>query len=144
MLLFELDNKGPFVYHATFTDYIHPIINKGLVPMSSPSNWVKAGQEGRYQQDNPGIYAFESALDAFRWAFHMQWEHKQPASVVQLKDTGTWADDPSDDMMLQTGQGRALYSKQSIPASAVVAVQHFDDFDAPVNKSMEAHPWVTG
>lgn len=144
MFLFEFDNKGPFVYHATFTKYLPTIKEKGLVPMSSPSNWVKADQDGRYQQDKPGVYAFENAHDAFAWAFHMQWEHKEPTSIVRLKDTGSWTDDPSQDFMLQTGKGRALYSAKSIPASAVVDAIHFDDFEAPVSDSMEAHPWVTG
>lgn len=144
MLLFEFDNNDPFVYHATFTEYLPSINQKGLVPMSSPSNWVKAGSDDRYQKDSPGVYAFESALDAFRWAFHMQWEHKQPASIVKLRDTGSWTDDPSDDFQLKTGEGRALYSPKAIPASAVEGAVHFDDFEPPMNSSMEAHPWVTG
>ena len=145
MLLFEFENKGPFVYHATFTDYLPKIIGSGLVPMSSPSNWVKAGQDERYQKDDhPGVYAFEAALDAFQWAFHMNWEHKKPTSIIRLKDTGSWEDDPSEDIMLQMGKGKALYSKKAIPASAVVDVVHLDSFEPPVAASQAAHPWVTG
>jgi len=149
MLLLEFENKGNVVYHVTHSSYLPKLNNEGLKLMQT-SNWVKAdqaGEESRYFEE-PMLFAFESALDAFRWAFKQQWELKQPAAVLRIKNDGKWFDDPSEDFMLQAGQGKALARKSPVPPTDIVDTMELDDLNelmaeigGTFNDAMEQHPW---
>jgi hypothetical protein len=125
---------GQFVYHATMAKNLGKIMQKGLT-FFNPSLWVKAGDGERYQ-DEPSAFAFEHPVDAWRWAAKMEWEFKEPAVVIILKRGNSWGQDPSDDISLQMGKGKALQSKETIPASDIVGAKTVAQIGTPVSTGL--------
>jgi len=127
---------GQFVYHAAMARDFGSIMQKGLT-MFNPSRWAKAGDpDERYQQDGPSVFAFEHPVDAWRWAAKMEWEFKEPAVVIKFKRGDSWEQDPSDDIGLQMGKGRALESKRTIPASDIVGAKTVAQIGTPVSTGL--------
>jgi len=120
-----------YYYHVTLKSNVKNIKSKGIVPFK-PSNWAK-GDGSRYNEDYAGIYAFEHPEDAFRWAFKMTWSFKKPTSIVRIKKSSSWKKDPSDDIQLQMGKGKALMSPKGIPAKDVIDSFDQDSFSKPPN-----------
>jgi hypothetical protein len=125
---------GQFVYHATMAKNLGKIMQKGLT-FFNPSLWVKAGDGERYQ-DEPSVFAFEHPVDAWRWAAKMEWEFKEPAVVITLKRGNSWGQDPSDDISLQMGKGKALQSLETIPASDIVGAKTVAQIGTPVSTGL--------
>lgn len=129
-----------YLYHATFTKYVPSIKKMGLVQFASPSNWVKGKDKTRYNED-AGIFAFEHPRDAFGWAFHMQFEHGQPTSIIRIKVGDTWEDDPSHDPHLKMGKGRAVVSHANIKPESVVDSFDLKDFSNPASLGITQDEW---
>jgi len=120
-----------YYYHVTLASNVKKIQAKGIVPFQ-PSNWVK-GDGSRYNQDYAGVYAFSHPEDAFKWAFKMNWDFKKPTSIVRIKRGSTWRRDPSDDIHLKMGKGKALMSAKAIPSSDIIDSFPLDYFDKPLD-----------
>lgn len=114
----------PAVYHVTFSKNVAGIKKEGVKPLQT-SNWVD-GTGDRYNAD-AGIFSFAHPEDALRWAFKMNWEFKQPVSIVKLKRSKSWKLDPSEDINLQMGEGDALRSTPAVPASDFIESFEFND-----------------
>jgi len=127
---------GQYVYHATLADKLGLIMSKGLT-LFNTSNWVRAGNPDERYQDEPSVFAFEHPMDAYRWAFKMQWEFEQPAVIIKLNRGSTWQKDPSPDIHLQMGKGAALESKEPIPPSEFKGAVLLDSLGSPVENDME-------
>jgi hypothetical protein len=129
--------RFPHYYHVTFTTNVPRIRTQGLRPHQT-SNWVSGSGE-RY---NPygGIYAFTHPEDAWKWAFKMSWHFHKPISVLRLKQNTQWVTDPSPDINLTLGKGRALMSPAAIPRTDVVAAIPLS-FEKP--PQMSPADWMT-
>lgn len=115
--------KGKYYYHVTLQKYALKIIKQGIRPLM-PSNWVRADGT-RYNEDG-GIFAFDHPEDAARWAFKMAWDTKKKTVIVRIKKTSGWDKDPSDDITIQMGKGKALKRYDSVKASDIVDVVQVD------------------
>ena len=139
MLLIEFEmmqeDAGQYVYHATTADKLGKIMQNGLT-LFNTSNWVQAGNPDERYQDDPGVFAFEHPMDAYRWAFKMQWEFDTPAVVIKFNRGSSWEQDPSPDIHLQMGKGKALMSKEPIPASDFKGVVLIDRLGSPNENNM--------
>jgi hypothetical protein len=118
------EGAGQVLYHATKAANIVDIMKNGLT-FFNDSLWVQAGAPGgRYQDDDPSVFAFTHPIDAFRWANKIEWEFDTPAMILKIKDTGHWTPDPSGDITMTMGdeheKGKAVKSDQPIPASDIV------------------------
>lgn len=114
---------GQVLYHATKAANIMDIMKNGLT-FFNDSLWVQASnQDGRYQGDDPSIFAFTHPIDAWRWANKIEWEFDTPAMILKIKNNGKWEADPSADITMtmgdEEGQGSALKSNEPIPASDI-------------------------
>lgn len=114
---------GKYYYHVTLQKHALKIIKQGIKPLM-PSNWVRADGT-RYNEDG-GIFAFEHPEDAARWAFKMAWDTKKKTAIVRLKKTKGWDKDPSGDINIQMGKGKALKRFDSIKASDIVDIVPVD------------------
>ena len=140
MRLFEITSPSKYFYHVTLSKNVPSIMQNGLQPLHT-SNWVKGNGE-RYNEEG-GVFAFEDAVDAFKWAFNMNWEFKQPVSIVRIRPSDTWEIDPSEDIMLQSGNGRALRSTAMIPPSDIVDSFSMDDFSNPAELGVTQQEWFS-
>ena len=136
--LFE--GVSPYYYHVTFTSKVPAIMSKGLT-LFNTSNWKRAGNGERYNQDG-GVFAFEHPEDAFRWAFRMNYDFDKPTSIVRIRPISDWGADPSQDIHLQMGQGRALRSQNAIPADQIVDSFDLEDFSNPRELGISQPEWV--
>jgi hypothetical protein len=127
--------NGQFVYHAATARDFGSIMKKGLT-FFNPSRWVKAGNPDERYQDDPSVFAFEHPVDAWRWAAKMEWEFKEPAVVIKFKRGDSWGQDPSDDISLQMGKGKALQSHEPIPASDIVGAKTVAQIGTPVSTGL--------
>ncbi len=130
----------PYLFHATFTEKVPSIVKQGLRQYLGATNWVKAGTGKRYNED-AGIFAFEHPEDAFKWAFKMNWEFKKDISIVRIKLSDVWEQDPSTDFSLM-GKGRSMRSPRDIPASEIIDVFHMKDFGVPAERGISADEWI--
>lgn len=130
----------PYLFHATFTEKVPSIMKRGLRQYLGATNWVKAGTGKRYNED-AGIFAFEHPEDAFKWAFKMNWEFKQDISIVRIKLSDVWEQDPSTDFSLM-GKGRSMRSPSDIPTSDIIDVFHMKDFGVPAERGISADEWI--
>jgi hypothetical protein len=110
-----------YVYHATFTDKTETIQKEGLQPFKT-SNWKRQGQSAteRYNEDG-GVFAFERAEDAARWAFKMGYGFGEATSIIKAKRDGSWEADPSGDITLQMGKGKSLKRRGPVPPGDIVS-----------------------
>lgn len=131
---------GQFVYHATMAKNLGTIMGKGLT-FFNPSLWVKAGSPDERYQDEPSVFAFEHPVDAWRWAAKMEWEFKEPAVVITFKRGNSWGQDPSDDISLQMGKGKALQSHEPIPASDIVGAKTVAQIGTPVSTGLHGEEY---
>jgi len=129
-----------FVYHVTFSKNVKKIKSSGLKPFET-SNWVKAGDKTRYNKEG-GVFGFEHPEDAFRWAFKQQWEFKKDVAIIKLKRGVSWEIDPSDDISLQFGKGKALRSMAAIKSSDVIESFEFKDFGTPAELGITQVEWL--
>ncbi len=127
---------GQFVYHAATARDFGSIMQKGLT-FFNPSRWVKAGNPDERYQDGPSVFAFEHPVDAWRWAAKMEWEFKEPAVVIKFKRGDSWEQDPSDDISLQMGHGKALESKVTIPPSDIVGAKTVEQVGTPRSTGLQ-------
>lgn len=145
-----IEGAGQYVYHATKAENLGAIMQKGLT-FFNDSLWVKASNPDERYQDGPSVFAFENPMPAFRWAHKIEWEFKTPAVIIKLNRGDSWEQDPSPDFMMTMGDGKALESKEMIPASAIKGVILLDkvgtprttglasfEFDAHVQQTLEA------
>lgn len=127
----------PHYYHVTFTAHVPRIQTQGLRPHHT-SNWVSGSGE-RYNTYG-GVYAFTHPEDAWKWAFKMSWHFHKPISVLRLKKNPQWVTDPSPDINLTQGKGKALMSSAAIPRTDIVAAIPLS-FEKPA--SLSAPDWMT-
>ena len=138
--LHEAVNKQ-FAYHVSFTENAPKIMREGLKPFKT-SLWTKASGE-RYNEEG-GVFAFEHPEDAFKWAFNQKFEFKKPVSIIKMKRGETWETDPSQDITLQMGKGKALRSLAAIPASDMIKAFDFEDFKTPSELKVSQKEWIDG
>lgn len=134
------ESAGQYVYHAATAADFGSIMQKGLT-FFNPSRWVKAGSPDERYQDEPSVFAFEHPLDAWRWAAKMEWEFKEPAVVVKFNRSDAWEADPSDDISLQMGKGRALMSRETIPPSDIVGAKTVAQIGTPVSTGLHGEEY---
>lgn len=120
---FLAEAKGKYYYHVTFTSKVKKIMREGIKPLQT-SNWVKGMGGDRYNEEG-GIFAFEHPFDAARWAFKQNWEFKKPVSIIRIKPTNQWYEDPSEDYSLTSGKGKALKSMEMVKPSDLVDAKEF-------------------
>lgn len=129
-----------YYYHVTFKKNVKKIMGSGLKPLQT-SNWIKGS--GQRYNDYGGVYAFEHPEDAYRWAFKMGWEFKKDISIIRMKKSKQWEDDPSEDITLQMGgKGKAIMSKGAVPASQMVDSFDVKDFGYPADKNQTQAKWM--
>lgn len=116
-----------YVYHVTFTKNVKKIQSSGLKPMQR-SNWTKASTNKRYNEEG-GVFGFEHPEDSWNWAFNMNWEFKQPISIIRLRRTKDWEIDPSQDINLTMGKGKALRSRNAISATNFIDSFNLNDYE---------------
>lgn len=133
--------SSKYYYHVTFKKNVKKILSSGLKPLQT-SNWAK-GDGSRYNQSG-GVFAFEHPEDAWKWAFKMNWEFKKPVSIVRIKKSKSWDVDPSADITLQMGKGKALVSNSAIKSSDTVDAFDFDDFGTPTELGLSQSEWIKG
>ena len=120
-----------YYYHVTLKSNVSNIKSKGILPFQ-PSNWTN-GDGKRYNDDYAGVYAFSHPEDAFKWAFKMNWDFKKPTSIIRIKKGNSWRRDPSQDIHLRMGKGKAMMSSKAIPASDFVDSFDQSSFPVPLN-----------
>lgn len=140
---FLTEATGKNYYHVTFASNANKIKSKGILLLQT-SNWVTS-TGSRYNEDG-GIFAFESPIDAYRWAFKMNWELKKPIVIIKIKKSKQWFTDPSSDITLRMGEGKALKSQKPVPPKDIIGVVKMEDIptmkDAGGNQD-EWHKMVT-
>ena len=129
--------EGQYVYHATKAANLGKIMQQGLT-FFNDSLWVKAGSPDERYQDGPSVFAFENPMPAFRWAHKIEWEFETPAVIIKLKRGETWELDPSPDFMMTMGDGKALESKETIPASEIQGVMLLSKLGTPMSMEMKS------
>jgi len=127
--------EGQFIYHATKAANLGKIMKQGLT-FFNDSLWVKAADTSERYQDGPSVFAFENPLPAFRWAHKIEWEFNTPAVIIKLKRGSSWELDPSQDIMMTMGDGKALESKATIPPSDFKAAILLDKIGTPVTTGL--------
>ena len=75
-------------------------------------------------------------MPAFRWAHKIEWEFDTPAVIIKLKRGSSWEQDPSPDIMMTMGDGKALESKEPIPPSDFKGVMLLSKLGSPVSMDM--------
>jgi len=134
-------NESGYLYHATFTEKVPSILKKGLRQFQD-SNWLQAGTGERYNED-AGIFAFEHPEDALKWALKMEWEFKtDDLSIVRIKPTKQWEQDPSTDVNLQFGKGRSMRRLGNAPATDIIDVFPINQFGRPGPRGMSLDEWL--
>lgn len=136
--LFE--SVAPYYYHATFSNKVPSIQKSGLKPLQA-SNWKHAGSGERYNQEG-GVFAFEHPEDAWRWAFRMKFDFDKPVSIVRIQKSDSWQTDPSQDISLQMGKGRALRSMGAIPPEHIVDAIDLSEFSNPSELGISQQEWI--
>lgn len=131
------EDGGQYVYHATKAANLGAIMQKGLT-FFNDSLWVRADNPDERYQDGPSVFAFENPMPAFRWAHKIEWEFDTPAVIIKLKYSDSWGTDPSPDFMMTMGDGKALESKEPIPASDIKGVVLLSKIGTP-NSTGLAH-----
>jgi len=134
LIEFITEDTGQYVYHATKAENLGKIMQNGLT-FFNDSLWVKADTGNRYQ-DQPGVFAFENPLPAFRWGHKIEWEFKTPAVIIKFKKGSSWQDDPSADIMMTMGDGKALMSLEAIPASDIKGVILLNKIGTPMSTGL--------
>lgn len=129
--LVEKTELFKYYYHVTLKSNVASIKKKGIVPFQ-PSNWVD-GNGKRYNEEYAGVYAFSHPEDAFKWAFKMNWDFKKPTSIIRIKKGESWRRDPSGDIHLRMGKGKAMMSSKAIPSSDIVDSFAQTSFEIPIN-----------
>ncbi len=127
--------QGQYIYHATKAANLGKIMQKGLT-FFNDSLWVAGANPDERYQDGPSVFAFENPLPAFRWAHKIEWEFKTPAVIIKLKRGSSWELDPSSDIMMTMGDGKALESKVTIPTSDFKAAITLDKIGTPVTTGL--------
>jgi len=142
-MLARREDKQQYVYHATRKSKADKIKQGGLKPLQT-SNWKKQGQSDteRYNEDG-GVFAFESAEDAAKWAFKMNYEFKDAVSIIKAKRDGSWEVDPSEDIMLQMGKGKSLKRVGAVPASDIVSSTDLDFETSAADRGMTGAEYIT-
>ena len=118
------------------------IESEGLKPLQT-SNWKKSTDAGRYNKEG-GVFAFEHPEDAFKWAFNQQFEFKKDVSIIKIKRGKSWEVDPSEDITLTMGKGKALRSMSAINSNDVVKSFKFNDFKTPSELNISQGDWIKG
>ena len=139
--LYEAVSKR-YVYHVTFTKNVKNIMSQGLKPFQT-SNWSKGPGGDRYNEEG-GVFAFEHPEDAFKWAFKQKFAFKKPVSIIKMKRGNTWEVDPSQDISLQMGKGKALRSIAAVKAGDMIEAFDFDDFGTPGDLGISQQDWIKG
>jgi len=141
-MLARREDKQQYVYHATRKSKADKIKQGGLKPLQT-SNWKKQGQSDteRYNEDG-GVFAFESAEDAAKWAFKMNYEFKDAVSIIKAKRDGSWEVDPSEDITLQTGKGKSLKRVGAVPASDIVSSTDLDFETSAADRGMTGAEYI--
>ncbi len=132
-----IEAPGQYVYHATKAANLGQIMQKGLT-FFNDSLWVKAADPSERYQDGPSVFAFENPMPAFRWAHKIEWEFKTPAVIIKLIRGDSWEQDPSSDIMMTMGDGKALESKATIPTSDFKAAILLDKIGTPMSMDMKS------
>ena len=105
MRAYELTES--YLYHVTFTKNVSNILKKGLIQFQ-PSNWVTGDGDTRYN-DEAGLFAFENSEDAVNWANKTQFDFSdKDVSIIRINPSKLWHQDPSQDVSLRVGKGRAM------------------------------------
>ena len=81
------------LYHSTFKRLLPKIKSKGITPQKKPSNTGRFGQDVR--DDSKAIYAFNDKIEAYLWAFKLNWQmdKKNEVVVIVFRNTGDWEKD---------------------------------------------------
>jgi len=128
------------VYHVTFTDNVEEIAEGGLKQLQ-PSNYVRADGE-RYNADG-GVFAFENAEDAVRWALRMDFDYPDRSiSIVEVDRGDVFEIDPSEDPSLQTGAGAALRSMANIPADRIGKITEISSLERAEQLGITLDEWL--
>lgn len=135
---FLIEASGKYYYHATFASNANKIKSKGILLLQT-SNWVNASGN-RYNEDG-GIFAFEHPVDAYRWAFKMSFEHKKPVVIIKIKKSDQWFQDPSTDITLQMGMGKALKSQEPVFPKDIVGVVKLEDIPTVKDAAGDQEKW---
>jgi len=127
--------EGQYIYHATKAANLGKIMQQGLT-FFNDSLWVKAADPDERYQDGPSVFAFENPMPAFRWAHKIEWEFDTKAVIIKLKRGNSWEQDPSPDIMMTMGDGKALESKETIPTSDFKSAITLDKIGTPVTTGL--------
>ena len=61
-----------------------------------------------------------------------------------MKRSKSWEIDPSEDIVLQTGKGKALRSRAAIKSNEILDSFDFDDFGTPGEVGLSQGDWIKG
>ena len=94
------------------------------------SQWVQSGTGERYGKGD--VYAFESELDAQRWASKMDWDSNSSMgtgsiSIVKIKNPGgEWIVDTADPLAQSTSEGQWFMRSDAIKPENIISSTPFD------------------
>lgn len=138
--LFESATVPEYLFHVTLSRNVDRIKSEGLKQFE-PSNWSRGDGGDRYNED-AGIFAFEHPADAVRWALKMEWDFKEPISIVRLDMEEFWNVDPTQDINLtMMGKGRPMKSQQNIKADKIVDAFDLEQFSKPGPLGISFDEW---
>ena len=117
------------LYHVTHTRLVRRIQRDGLLTLQT-SNWSNGAGEPHY--GGGAIHAFESRMDALRWAAKMDWLlHKESGSgrisiiAFEPPDVIQWDDDFNDTLSQMGRQGSWLKTFVPVPPAAIRSSEQF-------------------
>ncbi len=114
------------LYHVTLTENVGSILRSGINLFGGPagiSHWTVGDSGDRYGGGE--IYAFEDEIDAYRWAFKMDWEQhgdlgSGKISIVVFEDDGKgWKQDTSDPIFQAGLRGRSIRRGLPVPPELI-------------------------
>ena len=99
------------LYHTTYKRNLAKIKREGITPQKKPA---QTGMFGKDVRDDPkAIYAFNDKIEAYLWAFKLNWnlDKKNEVVVIEFKNTGKWEKDTRFEAQLARTKGSWIRSR---------------------------------
>lgn len=108
------------LFHVTPTKNIEKIKELGIIPKKKPTFTGAIGQDIRKHKES--IYAVDTKVDAIRLAFKIEWDSKEPASIITFK-RGDCEWKPDDHFEAQMAEGDWLYCQCNVPPEDIINIE---------------------
>jgi hypothetical protein len=110
------------LYHVTHKANLFFIKKNGITNQKKPANTGAAGQDIR--DDPNAIYAFNDKIEAYRWAFKMNWnmDPSQEVVVIEFKSDAKWEKDTHWQAQTAMKKGSWIRSRGSVSPKEIKKV----------------------